>query len=328
MTKSTAIVLSGAVAKGSFEAGVLKSIISKDLNIKSIVATSSGGLNALALATGIVSGKAPEAIDDLVNFWLNKGSFFNIASPSLSNILTLKGFSSSKKLESFVSSFVEKYNFTATFPVKLTYVLTQLSGRINFIAGKPQTTFEREVSFTNNDFTSADKRKDIYTATAASACFPGLFAPVRVPAIGLCSDGGIVNDTALKWALTDNTIERVIVVSSTPAIATNTNKMTGLNLVSDIANILLNERLYRDLTEADKINNLIKRLNGLKDSRVLNDDQLKKVLAALNNKREIEIVQITPKTALSGSSFSGLFSKKLRQEYIDAGIKAGAEVKL
>lgn len=326
--KNTAIILAGAVAKGSYESGVLK-VITKNpnINIKTIVATSSGALNATALAAGITSGKVAQAMDSLVSTWINHGSWHNILEFNLSGIINRQGISNSDRLRRLIKITVEKFVTADLNPIELKIVMTQLSGHTGFINGRPNTTFEAVANFNQTDFYNSTKREAIYTAACASAAFPGLFAPVNVPGFGACYDGGLVNDTPIKYAL-ESHIDRIIVISPFPALSASPDNFKGLDLASRFGDVIVNERLYRDLLNADKVNSIVKKINNMKDAKELSEDQFKKLEAILDHKKEVEIVQIRPKKRLDGNGFSGLFDKSLREAYIEEGIRTAEETAL
>ncbi len=324
--KNTAIILAGAMAKGAFEAGALKIITQNpELNIKTIVATSSGALNATALAAGISSQRTKQAMDALVNTWVEHGNWYNILEFSLNKILNRQGLSNSERLKRLIKVTVEKFVSPNLYPVELKIVLTHLSGKMGFINGKPNTTFEAIANFSHLDFYNIRRRDRIYTAACASAAFPGLFAPVDVPGFGPCYDGGLVNDTPIKYAM-DKNIERIIVISPFPAISASADSFKGLDLASRFSDIVVNERLYRDLVNADKFNHIMKDIKLLKERNEISEKQFKKIEDILGHKREIEIIQIRPKRKLDGNGFSGLFDKNLRLNYVDEGIRTAQEI--
>ncbi len=325
--KNTAIILAGALAKGAFEAGALKVITQNpELRIKSIVATSSGALNATALAAGITSGRTAQAMDALVRTWIEHGSWFNILEFSLNKIVNRQGLSTSDRLKRLIRVTVEKFVTSELNPIELKIVLTHLSGHMGFINGKPNTTFEAVASFSHLDFYNSQGREHIYTAACASAAFPGLFAPVNVLGYGPCYDGGLVNDTPIKYALENKHIERIIIISPFPAISASPDNFKGLDLASRFSDIIVNERLYRDLVNADRFNHIVKELKLLKASGELSEKQFSKIETILDRKREVEIIQIRPKKKLKGNGFSGLFKQELRELYIKEGMKTAQEI--
>lgn len=325
--KNTAIILAGALAKGAFESGAL-SVITKNpnINLRTIVAASSGALNATALAAGIASNRVEPAIEALINTWINHGSWYNILEFSLAKIMKRQGFSNSDRLKRLLKLTVERFVVSNPHPIELKIVLTQLSGHMGFINGKPTTTFEAVANFSHLDFYSLKKRGHLYTAACASAAFPGLFAPVDVNGFGPCYDGGLVNDTPIKYALESQHIERIIIISPFPALSASPDNFSGIDLASRFGDIVVNERLYRDLVNADKVNHIMKRLNHLKMHKEITEEQYKKIENILDHKREIEIIQIRPKKKLRGNGFSGLFHKDLRESYVEEGIKAAQEI--
>jgi len=329
MTKNTAIILAGALAKGAYEAGVLKVITKNpELKIKTIVATSSGALNGLALAAGLACNRVEIAMDALVYTWTNHSSWHNILEFNLNKIMNRQGLSTSDRLMRLIKVTIEKFITSELNPVELKIVLTQLSGHTGFINGRPSTTFEAVANFSHLDFYNQQKRHAIYTAACASAAFPGLFAPVNVAGFGACYDGGLVNDTPIKYAIESQHIERIIVISPFPAISASPDNFKGLDLASRFSDVVVNERLYRDLLNADKINHVISKLKHLRATREITEEQFKKIETILDHKREIEIIQIRPKKRLEGNGFSGLFKKHLREAYIEEGIRNAKEVVL
>jgi NTE family protein len=325
--KNTAIILGGGAARGGFEVGILKVLIQNhDINIKTIIATSSGAINGAILSAGIASGKPEQAINTLIDTWTNYGNWYNVLEISLKTLIRRKGLSTSDRLKSLIKSAIEGIITTDLNPIDLKIVLTQLSGHTGFINGKPTTTFEAVAAFNQSNFSTPEQRAHIYQAAVASAAFPGLFAPVDVQGFGACCDGGLVNSVAVKYAL-ESHIDRVIVISPFPAISASIEKFKGVDLVSRFGDIIANERLYRDLVNADKVNHIMERLKRLRDHKDITEEQLKKIEAALDNKKEVEIIQIRPKKKLGKNSFSGLFSRDLRIKYINEGIRTAQEIK-
>jgi predicted acylesterase/phospholipase RssA len=331
MNKPTAIILAGGIAKSAFEVGVLKVITQNpDLNIKSIIGASSGALNCCALAAGLITNNTQLAINDLIDVWTNKAGWNNVIKLNFRSILDMKGLSNSNKLHKLIKTSVENIISTGIGmnPIELRFAITQLSGKTAFVDGKPNTTFESNITFNNQDFLDISKRELIYTAACASSAFPFLFAPVYVPEYGWCIDGGMTNNVAIKTALQEQDIERIIIISPFPFISASHDNYEGLNLTSRIGDIIINERLYRDLVEAEKVNGIVKKLETLRTKKEISNEQYEKIEAILHNKKHIEIVQIRPSHKLEGNSFSGLFNKHLRMKYIGAGMEAAKKIKL
>jgi hypothetical protein len=87
--------------------------------------------------------------------------------------------------------------------------------------------------------------------------------------------------------------------------------------------MLVNERLYRDLREAERVNAQLERLAALRASNTLSQEQYRRVLEALGwgTMRTIRVLTIRPDEDLDGNSFLGFGSAGLRKAYIDRGIK-------
>lgn len=327
MKKPTAIILTGALAKGPFHAGSLKVITKNpDIDIKTIIASSSGAINAIALAAGIVSNSIDQAIETMIDAWIEKGHWKNVIDFTIKGLWHRQGISTSNKLKSLIKSNIEKIAPKQVYnQVELKFILTQLSGRIEYIHNQPFSTFENIASFNENDLCSAENRENIYTSAVASAAFPGIFTPVNVDGFGMCYDGGIVNSAPLIQAFEHKNIERIIIISPFPSVSKTIKHYKGLELVSRVANAATDERLYRDLLYSNKANEVLMKLENFKFKNLLTDLQLKEVGDIFYNKNQIEIIQIRPKNDLMGNSFSGLFKKELRIHYVEEGIRAAEE---
>ena len=329
--KPTAIILSGALIRGAYEAGALKILTQNlNLNIQSIIGSSSGGLNAIALAAGLVSGRVEFAIDDLLGVWREKAGWRNgFLKLSLKNIVGLRGLSNSTNLRKILSGNLERILTAKTnSKLDLSFAITQLGGSMAFVNGQVNTTYENTINFTQDDFYSESGKNLMLDAACASSAFPAMFAPVYVNGYGWCSDAGLTDNTPIMTAIRNPKIERIIVVSPYPYIHANKEDYSGLDLFSKVAEIVVNERLYRDLGDAFHINSIMKKLNELVANKTITPEQMSKIDTILGHKREIEIVQVRPKQKLAGNSFSGIFSRKLREEYIEQGMKAAQEIRL
>jgi NTE family protein len=321
MPKETALILAGAVAKGAFEAGVLQVLAAhaEELNISRVVGASSGALNAAVFATGIRMRAQVQAADQLVQLWEDAATWHNALDLGLRDILTLKGLGSADRVLPLMKKAVAGLSSTNPQPVYLQLVLTALDGRQGNIGGNPATTYEYVVPFSNEAFDSDALREQVFTTALASGAFPVVFAPVDVPHVGPCVDGGSVNNTPLKLVVNGTAVERIIVVTPEPIVSAPPADLAGTNLITRFVEILINERLYRDLHDAESINGYLRQLDGLG----LAPDSLERVKAVFRW-RPLEIVQIRPERALRGNSFSAFSDASLRAEYIAAGRAAAS----
>jgi NTE family protein len=327
MGKETALILAGAVAKGAFEAGALQTLAqhATTLSISRIVGASAGALNASIFATGIRMRAETEAADRLVALWEQEATWHNALHFDLRDIFALKGLGTADRVLGLMKKAVAGFDVVAKQPVNLQLVLTALDGSRGDIAGQPATTFESVAGFADEAFDSDPGRERVFTTALASGAFPGVFAPVDLPGIGPCVDGGSVNNTPVKWAIAGGAIQRIIVVTAQPILSSPpAGELGGRSLLSQFADILINERLYRDLRDAESINGYLAKLDQLQESGVPSAD-LQKVRDVLGW-RPLEIIQIRPKSALAGGAFSAFSDAQLRSAYVNAGREAARQV--
>jgi len=319
--KTTAVILAGAVAKGAFEAGVLDVLASRDAKVTTVVGTSAGALNATLYAAGVALGREDDAARRLVELWGRRASFAGFYSPAPLGLLGQGGLSTMKRVRALLRRQLDEMfegSVGAQAPVELRLVVTRLEGRVSLMAdGTEGTTYEEVVGFDQSDLADPSRRDEIAAAAAASASFPGLFTPLALSGLGRCLDGGIVNNTPIKEALSDPEVERVVVVVPHPARAPGKDHHTLLGLLLHLGDIVAHERLFRDLKVARDVNAALERLEALG----LKPKQLDAVYNALYTKRPrpIEIVEVRPSEHLEGTVFCGFFCPKLRKDYVTAG---------
>jgi NTE family protein len=323
-TTPTALVLSGAVAKGAFEAGAIDVIAQHGIDVRRVVATSAGALNGSLLAAGIRAGRAEDAARMLIEHWLQRGTWGNAVELSLRDVACGRGLSTSGKLARLLRRSVEAFVPGAQRPISLTLVVAALRGDPVVREIEGTTSYESFATFSGRDLDDADQREWLYQYATAAAAFPGLFAPVGIAELGASLDGGIVNNTPIAHALRDHPeIERVIVVTHTPSLV-DAPPPRGLDLVGHVGEMLITERLYRDLREARAVNARIAALESLVERGALSPTEARAAAHALGycGKRRVELHVIRPSTPLAGNAFAGLSSRALREQYVDAGRRA------
>ncbi len=326
MPKKTALIVSGAVSQGAFEAGVLEVLAAnrERLPIARLAGASSGALNCAVYATGIRFGKEVQAATNLVTLWQDDATWNRVADWSLKELLQLDGLATSDKVLKLLARAVEGCTSGDTTDVDLRLTLTALDGAAGKIGNEDATTFEYSKEFSNAEFDTEDGREKVFDAAAGSSAFPGLFAPRDVAPVGPCVDGGAVNNAPIGWALQDGSIEQIIVVSAHTRGGPQPDPpkpLHGPNLLGHLVDILVNERLYRDLREAAWVNSAVERLRALDG---VPRETVDRVLAALSF-RPVDIVEIRPLSPLEGNTFSGFSERRLRDEYIDAGRQAAQD---
>jgi NTE family protein len=323
-----AVVLAGAVAKGAYEAGVLQALVRANVHIVRIVAASSGALNGTLLAAAVRARTLPASTDQLVELWRDEASWRRVFHPSLHVLRTLQGVSDRERVLALLRAHVAPVPLGDE--IDLLLLVAPLGGVTSVIGDRPATTYESVQRFTGADFATRDALEHVFDAATASSAFPLIFAPVELGSLGPCVDGGAVNNTPVKWALDGDPVDAIVVIATSVELRTGPppDELHGLALASHLANMLIGERLFRDLHEAEQVNTTLAQFEQLVATGVLSQAQLDQVIAALawQDRRRVRIIEIRPREELSGSSFSGFFDQTLREQHIAAGRERALEV--
>lgn len=321
---SDAVVLTGAAVKGAFTAGALSVLVDPTvksrlgINIRRVVGASSGALNAAFFAALLRTGDEVDGGSRLSRIWVDDVTFGNAFSLSLRGIFSGRGIFDTSALLSLM-----RRRLTArpgTVDITLNMAVTNIEGRL--VGAPPMTSNEHVASFSNEDFDAEDSLDIVRQVAAASASIPGLYVPAKLDVDGHsfhAVDGGTVDDTPLATALADHRIRRIFVISPDPLQSTAT-VLGGVGYAGQIFDILIQQRLVRDLQTARSTNAALAKLV----ETVPDPATRARVLEALgwSRRRPVEIVEIRPSAPLPGQAFSGLFSRSLREEYVHAGIFA------
>jgi NTE family protein len=317
-----ALVLPGAVSRGAYEAGVLGVLAEKEIKIKRIVATSSGALNGVAYAAGIRRGQEREMAASLTHNWIEHGTWRDSLALKPSSWLKGRGFSGNGGLLSMLRELVTPCPASAAKQeIELRIVVAAINGVKGSIGTTPATTYEKVLSFSGVDFDTQEGLERIFQCASAACAFPGLYAAVDLPGLGPCFDGGTVNNTPIAYALEEGDIDRVIVPIPSPALLGPPGLPYGAGLAKHMIEVLVNERMFRDLRDAQMINKRVEVLDALVDEGVLTSAQLEAVKRALPY-RTVGVVEIRPAKQLDGTLFSGFMSRKARVEFIRQGREA------
>lgn len=340
--KKVAVILAGAVARGAFEAGVLKVLAQQDFEITRLVAASAGALNAVLFASYLRSGTAEQGAQALVDMWIRDAGLRTVFSFSPLGIWRRQGLFSARRVRRLLRSRLEAgASATAKHPVSLRIVVSPLRGVSTEVLDararreehdpRPiphaRTTYEYLCDFTEEAFADEAGRARVIEAALASSAFPFVFTPIEIVdkdyAVGACIDGGAVNNAPIKWAMggeVGDALDAIIVVSPNPEIDRCPPDVRGLQLIGQTVTALINERLCRDLREAERVNEQLENLRQLEGS-VLDSDQLRRVLDALGwrKAKQVGLIPIRPQEELSGSLFSAFFRRKLRETYVELG---------
>jgi NTE family protein len=313
-----ALILAGGVSKGAFGAGALRVLAHEaKLDVRRIVAASAGALNGVVLAAGVRRGDAAEATALLTRLWVDRATFGDSFDLSFAGITHLEGLSTNEKVIDILRRHVPPS--PEGRPIDFRIVVTAIEGTLDR-RQPPATTFERVLRFDTDAFAGGERFELMLQAVTASTAFPVAYLPVALPLEGRtieCYDGGLVNNAPITHAIGDPAVTRVFVIAPWPAVwESRPASAHGVGLLSHLADVLVNERLYRDLREAREINRALAELELR-----LAPEAFAEALAALGwrRRRQIEIVELRPPHPLEGGSFDGFFSRALRESYVRAG---------
>jgi predicted acylesterase/phospholipase RssA len=141
--------------------------------------------------------------------------------------------------------------------------------------------------------------------------------------VGECIDGGAVNNAPISCAI-DAGVDRVIVVSGNPVHEQSQGSLAGGELIGEVVDIAINERLFRDLLTARKVNKKLAAVGRALEDVSISDAERAAVLGALGWK-PLQIVEIRPEQPLRGNAFAALGNGDLRREYIGRGREAAEQ---
>jgi len=330
--RNAAVILAGAVVKGAFEAGALKILADREIPVRRIVASSSGALNGAAYAAGVRARREKAAADEMIALWRDRAGFLEAFDLNVGDLLGVVGLSDQKNLLKQLRGNIRPSTLGDPAPIDLHIVVSPLNGAAGDLGGEPATTYEQVLQFTGEHFDDQDRLEEVFQAAVASSAFPGFYAPVEIPGVGPCYDGGVVNNAPIDSALDygrDASIDAVLVIAPTAAVFPPPDAgLSGVALLSHLVDMLINERLYRDLRRARGINESLLQLEELARQKGWGPADLQEIKAAmdLGDKRVITIVQIRPPEPLPGNAFGGLFDASLRRGYVDAGLERATAV--
>jgi NTE family protein len=327
MKDAIALIVTGAVAKGPFHAGALSVLAAKAVPVASIVGTSAGALNAALFAAGVVTGRVKHAARVAEEVWIDHASWSDIVSPSLGELLHGQVPFDAKRIRQMLAEALARVMDTTVAPdqpprsdVHLRVIATDLLGHLKSEEGPDepaQTTFERSFAFTALDFTSSLGRSRILDCATASATFPLLFAPWKVDGRPYL-DGGGVNNAPVSYAIEPFSSRRLVVVSGQPAEMESPYSVGAVGLLPHVVDILINERLFRDLRAARKTNRKLAAVEQALSHPAVPEEVRAQVRVALDW-QPLEVVEIRPLAALEGNAFAGFGSAELRRAYFDEG---------
>lgn len=323
-----ALVLAGGISKGAFTAGALSVLSAPDVKVRHgidfrrLLGASSGALNAAYFAAEIRAGAEAFAGRRLAELWLDEATLGGAFDVSLRDVVRGLGISTDDKILRLLRNNIRPREGKNAIELRL--VITNADGQSIPVDGEIATTFEHVVELTGADFDTAESLERVFAAVAASSALPGAFAPVPFQ-IGDRTvrgmDGGLVDNAPLGHALSGAPdVARVFVIVPFPRVRIEPPDLHGLALVSHVFDMVLDERLVRDLRCADHVNRVLAQLPSV----VPDAAQRAALLDALgwSDRRIVQVVDIRPDVELPGNGFSGFTSRDLRAQYIEAGVDA------
>ncbi len=322
--RRVALILAGAVAKGAFEAGALQILSQTDTQVVRIVATSSGALNAVTYAAAVRARRERAGAAELVQLWRDKATWTDIVHPDWKSLLHREAVSDLTKVREVLRANVRPTAGADRADINLRLVLAALDGRDGTIGDHPVTSYEAVAEFDGSAFDDPATLDNVFTAALASSSLPLVFSPTAVPGIGRCIDGGAVNNTPVGYAIGDalgQTVDAVLVIAATvERLTAPIGEQHGLEYIGHLVDMLINERLYRDLHEAENRNASLRALAAL-EAGPLGTTGIAQVRSALGweGARPVDIIQIRPLDPLPGTAFSAFGDAGQRDAYITTG---------
>src|SRR5207248_11015988 len=132
---------------------------------------------------------------------------------------------------------------------------------------------------------TVEGRRRLYQFAAASAALPVLFTPVTLDLVGPCYDGGLVNNSPLGAAI-DCGAERIILIAPSPAAVSRRGLTGGVHLLWQLADILVGERLSRDLQQTERVNGVLRALDQLASNGMLSDEHVEAIKDVLGSRAQ------------------------------------------
>jgi NTE family protein len=322
MGEKGALVVAGAVARGAFEAGVTSELSARGLVFDRFVGASAGALNATLLAAGAAVGRPCEAAAKLEGLWRDHAGLFDFVrfpKEIAQGLSSTRGIA--KLVHDALAAIVGDRPPSLPAATTLTLIATDLRG---FVTPEGELTYEDDHVFDARALVDRAHWPRIARVAAASAAFPFFFVPPRFGDGAQRVDGGAVNNAPISYVIEERRGRNQIVVVSAEAPSPRPQKTLRVaGLVSRLAQIVVNERLGRDLTVAKKRNADRRELLAALERENVSPERA----AALADRlgfRHLELLTVRPSVELAGGPFLGFLWKPTRERQILAGKAAAA----
>jgi NTE family protein len=300
--RRSALIIAGASAKGPYAAGALSVLARRrDFDVRCLTGASSGALNAAVYAAGLRVGEAAVAADLLRDLWRKQASWFNILTHRQRVAL----------VKNALLPFLGKERKRE---VSLDIPLASLQGSLDSYG---HMRFEETSKFDTAAFETDRGLDELAEACILSSTIPLVFPPRKFRSEQFW-DGGIVDDTPIGNALKrDRSIDHMIVVTPDSNVV-QPRRRYGWFALSRLLEMVIEERLARDLSEAQSFNDELSALcRAGVDLNKLGPDIKWKFL---------QFVEIRPEQELPGNLATGFFSGQVRDEYVNTGERTARSV--
>ena len=316
-----ALVLAGGAAKAAFEVGALAALVERGLKFGTVIGASAGALNAAYFAAGVRAGRELDAAREMVDFWLERARWRTFLELSSRAVVAGRGLSSSARLEAVLR---ERMGPLAKLPTQSEVQLRLVASMLS--AGRRHDgalSYEHVFSFAESDF--VNRLDEIAHAALASSAFPGLFAPVHVPSVGSCVDGGLVANTPLAEAVASGDVDEVYILTPLSPADGDPERLGGLSLISRWIDIMVSERFNREIDRAERAHAQRQVLAEEHGRGALSEQQHWDLQRRLGLRHAARVVLIRPRKALPGDLLAAFGDETLRAEYLARGRAAAEE---
>jgi len=320
--RKLALVLSGGGAKGAYEVGALKVILTRlRRKIDIICGTSIGALNGALLAEGLEKGNAAEQLAYMEDVWLGIGDItrVNWLGIFLAIIKAWPDFNILRRLPSLLSSSRLEYLVNSVFdPARR---LSDYTGVDLAITATSLNKGGTEVFGRFNDATVRD-------AVLASCAIPVVFPARRIEA-DFYVDGGIFANTPLGVAFRAGATDVIIISLQPLSRATYMQAIRSLENYDNVylvggrtLDLILDSVMYEDLKQARRINDILRVINEIFPAGDPRAEKLKQAAGIKKqgrSKHMVTITQVAPETVLIPPGTLGFEQKETIEKLIRLG---------
>lgn len=271
------LALQGGGAHGAYTWGILDRILEREcFTIEGISATSSGSMNAVVLAYGMIEGGNDGARLSLHEFWKamsEYGKMFgltdttpldNLLHPFLDAPLNFTVFS-------MISSFLSPYQFN---PLNFHPIKEVLNNIVDIEKIKQNSLIKLFICATNintGKIRIFNQNELSIDAVLASACLPKLFQAVKIDD-EYYSDGGYLGNPAIFPLIYDTESTDIVILHTIP-ILRKTLPTTVMEIDTRLREVSFNSSLMREMRAIAFVSKLIEEGWIKKD----HEDKLKKL---------------------------------------------------